>query len=629
MNLQPLYDVKERLEYAAVAGTGLVGEDFRLRRALEALTPLAGASPVLAKIAAGLEKLLAAPAEGRSSALLDLLALVDAVAYTQAKTGAEGELEPLPQGGGTCRQIPWSQLQPLLNALTTTGGGRLELIESVWESHPEFFSDFRVLPAVVSGLGDSYGEIAERNAKILRSLGPAALPLLKRDFDPAGKRDMVRRVEVIAALEGAGATPWLREVLSQAKKDVRAAVISALGGDGANTALLLELAGSERGKNREAALGALARQEGESVRAFWTGELAKNSTSADFLESSETLWASDLAAAGLGQRLAKLEEALDAGQEKVSREDQEDLERWLRAARGKSSPAMLELWRWADGRLERFGRLKNHISQPYPLAGQLSECLLRGICETGAAPLAALAEELHGRDPKRAVYLPHAFAAASLTRPASEVYGQFSPYLLTKKPLLDSGAKRSCHEAMLAILLRLRQGLAGPLDRRWALRLLEAAWRDLPGKQTWYPSFPGGAPLGSFEATLTGLMDPADPEHCRALSAYFRRRMVEAADWYTYGRLVLRCGGSPRGALEEALGRSVKTYYLYHIWDFCAEAARTLPPEETAAILGLFARSKCVRREDVPQAQRALPWTAERLRAGEPFPEWRDWWKMR
>ena len=145
---------------------------------------------------------------------------------------------------------------------------------------------------------------------------------------------------------------------------MRAAVISALGGDGANTALLLELAGSERGKNREAALGALARQEGESVRAFWTGELAKNSTSADFLESSETLWASDLAAAGLGQRLAKLEEALDAGQEKVSREDQEDLERWLRAARGKSSPAMLELWRWADGRLERFGRLKNRISQP-------------------------------------------------------------------------------------------------------------------------------------------------------------------------------------------------------------------------------------------------------------------------
>ena len=35
MKLQPLYDVKERLEQAAIAGTGLLGEDFRLRRAAE------------------------------------------------------------------------------------------------------------------------------------------------------------------------------------------------------------------------------------------------------------------------------------------------------------------------------------------------------------------------------------------------------------------------------------------------------------------------------------------------------------------------------------------------------------------------------------------------------------------
>lgn len=35
MNLQPLYDVKGRLEQAAIAGTGLLGEDFRLRRVLE------------------------------------------------------------------------------------------------------------------------------------------------------------------------------------------------------------------------------------------------------------------------------------------------------------------------------------------------------------------------------------------------------------------------------------------------------------------------------------------------------------------------------------------------------------------------------------------------------------------
>ena len=63
--LQPLYDVKERLEYAAIAGTGLLGEDFRLQRAAENLKPLAAASPVFAKIDGGLTRLLSAPPEQR------------------------------------------------------------------------------------------------------------------------------------------------------------------------------------------------------------------------------------------------------------------------------------------------------------------------------------------------------------------------------------------------------------------------------------------------------------------------------------------------------------------------------------------------------------------------------------
>ena len=154
MNLQPLYDVKERLEAAAIAGTGLLGEDFRLQRAAEGLKPLAGASPVFAKIDGGLAKLLSAPAEARSGLLLDTLALVDAVVYTQGSVGLEGRLTPLPVGGGSYRQASCAQLQPLLTALTTTGGGRMETIKSAWDNHPELFADFRVLPALVAGLGD-------------------------------------------------------------------------------------------------------------------------------------------------------------------------------------------------------------------------------------------------------------------------------------------------------------------------------------------------------------------------------------------------------------------------------------------------------------------------------------------
>ena len=112
MDLQPLYDVKSRLEQAAIAGTGLLAEDFRLRRAGEELKPLAAVSPVFGKIHQGLAGLLAAPRAEQGGLLLDLLALTDAVVYTQGVSRADGALESLPPGPGTCLPLSYSQLNP-------------------------------------------------------------------------------------------------------------------------------------------------------------------------------------------------------------------------------------------------------------------------------------------------------------------------------------------------------------------------------------------------------------------------------------------------------------------------------------------------------------------------------------
>ncbi len=216
MDLQPLYEVQERLEHAAVAGTGILNEDFRLKRAREGLAPLAAASPVFAKISAGLEALLAAPPEKRGGALLGVLALVDAVVYTQASAGMAGELEPLPHGVGTCQEVSYGQLRPLLEALTGTGGGRYNLIKEAFANHPEYFADYRVIPALVAGLGDSYGELADLNADILGRQGPGILPLLEAGFDPAGGRGMARRVEVMSRAAGAQANDFFLAQLPQA-----------------------------------------------------------------------------------------------------------------------------------------------------------------------------------------------------------------------------------------------------------------------------------------------------------------------------------------------------------------------------------------------------------------------------
>lgn len=338
MDLQPLYDVKERLSYAAIAGTGLLDEDFRLKRAVEALSPLAAASPVFAKISAGVEVLLGAPAEKRGGLLLDALALVDAVAYTQGVTGVEGELVPLTPGSGTYREASYGQLHSLLELLGGTGGGRMAQIKATWEEHPDYFADYRVLPALVRGLGDSYGELAELAASILEWIGPAAVPLLKENFEPAGKREMVRRVRLLEKLAGGAENDFYLAQLPEAKKEVREALIYALRHESGNTEKLLELAQTERGKAKEMALWALARSDDPAAWDFWAVRAAKKpEEAAKYMAGSLQPQAGMLTAQLLAEQLAPFgaDPALP-----ISKKQAGILELLLAALPGKSGAAV-------------------------------------------------------------------------------------------------------------------------------------------------------------------------------------------------------------------------------------------------------------------------------------------------
>ena len=636
MNLQPLYDVKERLEQAAIAGTGLLSEDFRLQRAAEGLKPLAAASPVFGKIDTGLTGLLAAPAEERSGLLLDVLALADAVVYTQGKTGMDGELEPLPAGAGQVQQLSYGQLNPLLTALTTTGGGRMEVVQSAWENHPEMFTDFRVLPAVVEGLGDSYGELAELNAKILKQMGPAALPLLKEGFDPAGNKAMSRRVEVIAALEGAGASPWLREVLPQAKKDVRVSVLTALGDDGENVPLLLELAQTERGANREAVLEGLAGQDGEAIQTFWKQELEKHSQSVKFLEPSNADWAVELVTAGLRQRLEKF---LD-GEKRPTYEEGTDPTTWCWSLGHKDSPAMLDFWRWADSRMEEIDQLKDEKDRSLFFGVKLTDRLRDIMLHTSPGLLRDFCLGLFDSHPAMTRYLHISVQAALLSLPGAAVYEKYSPYLLTEEPTEDAEHKETLNTVLLRALsevywnrkqgchvIVMGQAIAQPLDSRWVGRLVRVACK--PNMGHYYP-FGGGDEVDGFDKNLAELANPNDPEQCAQLVPYLRRRMVETGSWYSYSQYLLRLGGSPKGVLGEAMKKG-KPAAIYYVWFVLNEAYKVLPAAEVAELCreGLDAKQIRSQGREAAMAELALPWTIEQLKAGRPFPEWDEWHKMR
>ena len=635
MDLQPLYDVKERLEQAAIAGTGLLSEDFRLQRAAEGLKPLAGASPVFGKIGAGLDQLLSAPAAERSGLLLDVLALADAVVYTQGKTGMDGGSEPLPTGSGQYQELSYGQLNPLLTALTTTGGGRMEVVQSAWENHPEMFTDFRVLPAVVEGLGDSYGELAELNAKILKQIGPAALPLLREGFDPAGNKAMSRRVEVIAALEGAGASPWLREVLPQAKKDVRVSVLTALGDDGENVPLLLELAQTERGANREAVLEGLAGQDGEAIQTFWKQELEKHSQSVKFLEPSNADWAIELVTAGLRQRLEKFLGC----KERTTYEEGTDLTTWCWSLGHKDSSAMLDFWRWADSRMEDIDQLKDEKDRSLFFGVKLTDRLRDVMLHTGPGPLRDFCLELFDRRPEMTRYLHISVQAALLSLPAAAVYEKYSPYLITEEPAEDAEHKETLNHVLLRALsevywnhkqgchvIVMGQAIAQPLDPRWVGRLVRVACKPNMGR---YCPFGGGDEVDGFDKKLVEQANPNDPEQRAQLVPYLRKRMTQTGSWYSYGLYLLMMGGSPKGVLGEAMKKG-KPAYIYYVWFLLNKAYEVLPPAEVAELCQEvdIKQVRSAGREQA-MAELVLPWTIERLQAGKPFPEWDEWHKMR
>lgn len=122
MDITPIYELRERLKAGAIAGTDLITEDFRLKRAVEAMAPLEAAAPLFAKVGEMARAVIAPECPDRSEALLDAITLVDAVLCTQGAVAVNGPLEPIEiTASGEAVNAPYSTLAVLLDALTGTG----------------------------------------------------------------------------------------------------------------------------------------------------------------------------------------------------------------------------------------------------------------------------------------------------------------------------------------------------------------------------------------------------------------------------------------------------------------------------------------------------------------------------
>lgn len=564
MNLQALYDLKERLEHAAIAGTGLLQEDFRLRRAVDALAPLAKANPVFAKISAGAAALLNAPENERSTRLLDVLSLVDAVVYTQGATNVSGEMMELEQGSGAYVQIPYGELQPLLTALSGSGSGRTSLIQEYWNKHPAYFRDFRVLPHVVNALGDHYAELADLIGEILLKQGSGIVALLKENFDPAGKTEMARRVRLIAKLAGKTENDWFVSILPDSKKDVREAMIQTLCLNQENSQLLIDLCQTERGKLKEAAMRSLAAMDTVEAAAFWNKEIQKKVNAISYLKGVDSILAADLVAGSVRGFLEKL-----LAEGKVY--DQFDLEQLTlltSALSGKYSPQVDSLWRWIAERMDIFAEIvpeKNVRSCDMSIAEQLQRTLMVTILWNADPALLNLARNLGTG--YRKWFLGCAMLADMAEVSAEQVYDRYAPFLVRNGLITrESREQRNDRLQIMQALYAVRwnselcaftvvfprfDALSGNpvtsarkldgIDSRWMKQLTDPKVNQ---DGSVYPlSLPVHCKVESAMAWIIScLIDSKDRENCELAGSWLYHWILETGNITNHYYDLLRCG---------------------------------------------------------------------------------------
>jgi hypothetical protein len=270
--LNQVYDEARRL---AVAGSVVARGDFRLKKLLPPLDQAGAKAPVFAKVSEAAKKVIEGPEASSAENLLELTSLVTAVLYTQGETGQPGDLKPIDpiNLGGELAQTSARLLKPLLEALTSTGSGRLERIKDAHERGA--FRDLRLIRPALGGLDDSYAEIGDfLAAKVLPMYGKAILPELRAKYDPKGTKGHPRRLKLMHAIDPAATRDLVKQGLEDGSKDVKVAAIECLGDSPDDLAYLAEQAGAKAQDVRRAAYVALARIDDPAAVAVFEKALA-------------------------------------------------------------------------------------------------------------------------------------------------------------------------------------------------------------------------------------------------------------------------------------------------------------------------------------------------------------------
>ena len=297
MNFEPLYELKNRLENVAVVGINLVKDDFRLKRAVEQVKEYSTVAKVFKQIYDMGSSLISTDDEDKCDLFLDLLALLDAVLCTQTTTysGAKPqEIKTITKNKDFYKELHYSELSPLVYALTETGSGRYEIIENIIENNSKLLNDFRVKNYMIHGLSDKYSEISYIITEELKKQGKEVIPLLKDDFDPQGKRDMVLRFDIISTLCKEEENDFYKYCIENGSKEIKEIAIEALKYSQDNIDYILDLTKTEKGRLKNKAFEALSYMNDDRAEKEWDKFFKKKPfENILYLQNTNQQWAID------------------------------------------------------------------------------------------------------------------------------------------------------------------------------------------------------------------------------------------------------------------------------------------------------------------------------------------------
>ena len=297
MNFEPLYELKNRLENVAVVGINLAKDDFRLKRAVEQVKEYSTVAKVFKQIYDMGSSLISTDDEDKCDLFLDLLALLDAVLCTQATTYSGDkpqQIKTIAKNKDYYKELHYSELSPLLYALTETGSGRCEIIENIIKNNSKLLNDFRVKNYMIHGLSDKYSEISYIITEELKKQGKEVIPLLKDGFDSQGKRDMVLRFDIISTLCKEEENDFYKYCIENGSKEIKEIAIEALKYSQDNIDYILDLTKTEKGRLKNKAFEALSYMNDDRAEKEWDKFFKKKPfENILYLQNTNQQWAID------------------------------------------------------------------------------------------------------------------------------------------------------------------------------------------------------------------------------------------------------------------------------------------------------------------------------------------------